>query len=245
MRIRTIKPEFWMHEGLCKCSEFSRLLAVALLNWSDDEGYFMANPILIRGQVFPFEDDSKKVPRSLQELSSVGWIRIGNDDQGRSVGMVINFAKHQRVDKPKPSTIKASSVFQDASKNDLGRIQDASKEEGKGMEQGMEREQGTGNIPPNPQGGFDMNIQESPKPNPDRIAVGKLLGRRETTKWSAEEIKMIKAIQPIHPDDLTMMGEFYRAEIPKETDYRRTTIERLLKHWTGEMDKARAWKYSK
>ena len=116
MRIRTVKPEFWMHEGLCKCSEFSRLLAVALLNWSDDEGYFMANPILIRGQVFPFEEDSKKVPRGLQELSGAGWIRLGKDDQGRSVGMVINFAKHQRVDKPKASSIKASSAFQDPSK---------------------------------------------------------------------------------------------------------------------------------
>lgn len=134
MRIRTIKPEFWMHEGLCKCSEFTRLLAIALLNWSDDEGYFMANPVLIRGQVFPFLDDSKIIPRSLQDLSSVGWIRLGKDDQGRSVGMVLNFAKHQRVDKPKPSSIKASSTFQDASKTHPRIIQDDSKEEGNGKE---------------------------------------------------------------------------------------------------------------
>lgn len=134
MRIRTIKPEFWMHEGLCKCSEFARLLAIAILNWSDDEGYFMANPILIRGQVFPFLDDSKIIPRSLQDLSSVGWIQLGKDDQGRDVGRVLNFAKHQRVDKPKPSNIKGCSTFQDASKIDPRLIQDASKEEGKGME---------------------------------------------------------------------------------------------------------------
>jgi hypothetical protein len=123
-----------MHEGLCKCSEFTRLLAIALLNWSDDEGYFMANPILIRGQVFPFEDDSKKIPRSLQELSCVGWIELGIDSQGRSVGKVVNFAKHQRVDKPKPSIIKANLTFQDESKNDLGMILDASWEERKGRE---------------------------------------------------------------------------------------------------------------
>jgi hypothetical protein len=141
MRIRTIKPEFWMHEGLCKCSEFARLLAIALLNWSDDEGYFMANPILIRGQVFPFEEDSKKIPRAIQELSSVGWIRLGKDDQGRAVGMVINFSKHQRVDKPKSSSIKASSRFQDESKNDPGLILDDSKEERKGMDQGIGKDQ--------------------------------------------------------------------------------------------------------
>jgi hypothetical protein len=135
MRIRTIKPEFWMHEGLCSKSDFTRLLAIALLNWADDEGYFMANPVLIRGQVFPFLDDSKIIPRSLLELSSVGWIELGKDDEGRDVGKIINFAKHQRVDKPKRSTIKDKARFQDASKNNLGLFQEASKEEGKGREE--------------------------------------------------------------------------------------------------------------
>jgi len=134
MRIRTIKPEFWMHEGLCSKSEFTRLLAIALLNWADDEGYFLANPVLIRGQVFPFLDDSTKIPRALQDLSSVGWIDLGKDDQGRSIGRIKNFAKHQRVDKPNPSKLKASSVFQEGSKNDLGIILEDSKEEGKGRE---------------------------------------------------------------------------------------------------------------
>ena len=134
MRIRTLKPEFWMHEGLAKCSEFSRLLAIALLNWADDEGYFMANPILIRGQVFPFEDNSEKVQRSLKDLSRVGWIRLGKDNQQRAVGVVINFPKHQRVDKPKPSTIKPLAIFQDESKNDPRTITDESQEEGKGRE---------------------------------------------------------------------------------------------------------------
>jgi hypothetical protein len=106
-----------------------------MLNWADDEGYFMANPILIRGQVFPFEDDSKKIPRSLQELSSEGWIQLGVDNQGRAVGKVVNFAKHQRVDKPKPSSIKENSTFQDESKMNPRRFQDTSKEEGKGREE--------------------------------------------------------------------------------------------------------------
>jgi hypothetical protein len=124
-----------MHEGLCSKSDFTRLLAIALLNWADDEGYFMANPVLIRGQVFPFLDDSKIIPRSLLELSSVGWIELGKDDEGRDVGKIINFAKHQRVDKPKRSTIKDKARFQDASKNNLGLFQEASKEEGKGREE--------------------------------------------------------------------------------------------------------------
>jgi len=150
MRIRTIKPEFWMHEGLCKCPEFTRLLAIALLNWADDEGYFMANPVLIRGQVFPFMDESKMIPRSLQDLSRVGWIELGTDEQGRDVGRIINFAKHQRVDKPKPSSIKENFTFQDDSKNDPRNVQEASKEEGKGKEEegkGKERPQAVHSFP--------------------------------------------------------------------------------------------------
>jgi hypothetical protein len=126
-----------MHEGLCKCSEFTRLLAIALLNWSDDEGYFMANPILIRGQVFPFLDDSQIIPISLQDLSRVGWISLGKDDQDRAVGFVVNFTKHQRVDKPKPSSIKGNFQFQDASKTHPRRIQG-------GMEGNGGEEEGNG-----------------------------------------------------------------------------------------------------
>jgi hypothetical protein len=150
MRIRTIKPEFWMHEGLCSKSEFTRLLAIALLNWADDEGYFLANPVLIRGQVFPFLEDSTKIPRALQDLSSVGWIDLGKDDQGRSIGKIKNFAKHQRVDKPNPSKLKASSVFQEDSKNDLGMILEDSKEEGKGKEGNKE-----GKVYPSDWEGFE------------------------------------------------------------------------------------------
>lgn len=135
MRIRTIKPDFWIHEGMCSCSEFARLLAIALLNWADDEGYFMANPSLLRGNLFPFLDSSKIIPGALLELSKVGWIQLGIDDQGRHVGVIQNFAKHQRVDKPKPSEIKASSSFQDESKMLPGFVLESSLLEGKGKEE--------------------------------------------------------------------------------------------------------------
>lgn len=134
MRIRTIKPEFWTHEGLCNCSEFARLLAIALLNWADDEGYFMANPILIRGQVFPFEDDSTKIRRGLVELSKVGWICLGKDAEGREVGCILNFGKHQKIDRPKKSEIKDLASFDDESTNDRRMIDDESALERKGKE---------------------------------------------------------------------------------------------------------------
>jgi len=148
MRIRTVKPEFWTDEQMSTRTEFARLLALALLNYSDDDGYFLANPILIRGACFPFLDDSKKIPRSIQELSEIGFLEIGSLDDGRQVGKIINFRKHQRIDKPQLSKLKEKSQFQEHSKN-LPRIfQEPSKIilGGNGMEQGKGK--GKGMIPP-------------------------------------------------------------------------------------------------
>jgi len=199
MRIRTIKPEFWMHEGLCQCSEFTRLLAIALLNWADDEGYFLANPILIRGQVFPFLDDSKIIPRSLQDLSRVGWIDLGKDEQGRDVGRIANFLKHQRVDKAKPSQIKVSSVFQDASKTHPRTIQDASKEEGKGIEGNMEGNGKDSLSDESDDGGYSSYIEKLwmifPPMSRNRSSKAKLDKAWKATKPKPNESTVMDCLQ--------------------------------------------------
>jgi hypothetical protein len=230
-----------MHEGLAKCSEFSRLLAIALLNWSDDEGYFMANPILIRGQVFPFEDDSKKVPRSLQELSSVGWIELGADNQNRSVGRVINFAKHQRVDKPKHSTIKDSWIFRDESENDLGIILDQSKEERKGKEGNKEQ----GKDTPLPPRGNRRRMSEAEKRRtkvevntPQMVKIGAWFGRKPETLWTLAESEALNQISPTDKE-IDGMATYYDDLIPHEKDYRRRDLQTLLNNWPTELDRAR------
>lgn len=117
MRIRTVKPEFWTHEGLSSLPDFTRLLAIALLNLADDEGYFIASPYVIRGAVFPFLDDSSKIHGALVELSSIGYIQLGKSDDGRDVGRVVTFASHQKIDRPTRSKIKPSSTFVERSTN--------------------------------------------------------------------------------------------------------------------------------
>ena len=139
MRIRTIKPEFWTSETIAPLSDKAKLLAIGLLNFADDEGYFWANPVLIRAALFPFEDESKTILGWLQELSRGGYIVLGErEDDGRSVGKVVNFLLHQRIDKPKPSIIKQNCKFQDESKKSPRLIQDESCLEGNGKEQGKE-----------------------------------------------------------------------------------------------------------
>jgi hypothetical protein len=106
MRIRTIKPEFWSHEIMAQLPEFCRLLALALLNYADDEGYFLATPQAIRGALFPFEDDSGRITVGLRELSKVGYLEVRKGVDGRLVGKIVKFGTHQVVNKRIPSKIK-------------------------------------------------------------------------------------------------------------------------------------------
>jgi hypothetical protein len=121
-----------------------RMLAVALLNLADDEGYFYADPSLIRSSVWPFDDDSSKARRALEQLSKVGWIEIVECAEIGQIGRVVNFTKHQKVDRPSPSKIKGYT----ASSNIRRTLDDDSL-----LEQGTgNREQGRKEAPPSKSG---------------------------------------------------------------------------------------------
>ena len=138
-RIRTIKPEFWRHEDLSDLAPETHMLAAALLNHADDEGYFNANPRLVQSQCVPLRDDSTSIRRSLDDLSSVGFIRLFEGVDGKQYGHIVKFLDHQRIDRPKGSKIKD---LEDSTKDRRG-IDEESTPEGKGTGKG--KEQGTGN----------------------------------------------------------------------------------------------------
>jgi hypothetical protein len=137
MRIRTIKPEFWSHPVMAQQDDTTKLLALGLLNFADDEGFFYADPKLIRSALRPFDDDSSNVRRSLEKLEKIGYIETRIHPTHGAVGTVLSFDKHQRVDRPKPSEIK--DLYD--STNDRRMIDDESSLEGKGSGKG--KEQGT------------------------------------------------------------------------------------------------------
>ena len=144
MRIRTIKPEFWTHPIMARQEPEIRLLALALLNYADDEGYFLADPMLVRGACCPFVESSSTIRRWLARLSDVGWIALSNETPHGVIGRVVNFEEHQKIDRARPSQIK-TYWFDDESTNDRRMIDESSLLERKGKEQGKERirEQGT------------------------------------------------------------------------------------------------------
>lgn len=129
-RIRTVKPEFWSHPILGRMADSTKTMAIALLNLADDEGFFLADPILVRNFARPFDDDSSITRRSLDDLSRIGWISILDNPSHGPIGKVVNFKVHQRIDRPKPS--KLSIYFESTTNRRL--VDEGSTEERKGKE---------------------------------------------------------------------------------------------------------------
>lgn len=149
-RIRTIKPTFWTDEDMAEISEAACLLAIGLLNYADDEGYFNANPKLIKAAVFPIRETSGSIPVLLQELSNCGYISLFSAQDGKRYGLINNFTKHQVVNKKTPSKIKELNLLPENYGSDTG-----------GLPLGKE---GKGNIKPLSNTRED-NFQSDPNAN--------------------------------------------------------------------------------
>jgi hypothetical protein len=247
MRIRTIKPDFWGHPVMSKQSESARLLALGLLNLADDEGYFYADPKLVRNAIRPMDDDSRITTVALRELSEIGYICVKTHPTHGEVGYIVNFLAHQVINKPKSSIIKALYNYG----SDTVAIPDDYGLERKGKEgNGMEW------IPPTPKGGEGA---DTPKPKPSRrlsaadkkrirvksntpimIRIGAWFGRQESTLWTIAEAEALESTNP-SPAEIDGMEGYYSAKDIGTTDYRRKDLLTLLNNWPGELDRARGY----
>jgi hypothetical protein len=133
-RIRTIKPEFWTDEDLALLDPRTQLLAIGLLNHSDDEGYFKAHPLIIKATIFPFSEDSVSIHDMLKQLENVGYLVLFKGTDGKAYGIVSNFLEHQRINRPTPSKIKELQLLSEDSVSGQGDITEDSPPERKGKE---------------------------------------------------------------------------------------------------------------
>lgn len=207
-RIRTIKPEFWRHEDLSELPEPTHMLAAALLNYSDDEGYFNANPGLIKGECLPLREPSVSIHDSLIRLANIGYIELGSGADGKHYGRVVAFSEHQRINRKTPSKIKTLQIAWD----------DAASTHG-GFTEPSHPEQGTGNR----EQGKREAVAKSADPTPDLPPIPESLRRTRGTRLSLESL----------PED---WREFCQAERPDLGPERTWAI--FQDHWRGKAGKA-------
>ena len=141
-RIRTIKPEFFLHEDLFDLEDETglpvRLGFIGLWCHVDREGRFDWRPRKLKAQIFPYCDTD--FSRVLHALASRGFVRKYTV-KGVEYGHVPGFSRHQVInnrekesERPDPSTDEGSDACptrDDASATPLKHAQ----AEGKGSEQ--------------------------------------------------------------------------------------------------------------
>lgn len=118
-RIRTVKPEFWEDETIGTLSRDARLLFIATFNMADDEGLLRWTVAYVKAQAFLYDEDlgAQRVSELMNDLVTAGLVhpyRGGKAQQ--QLGMVVNFHRHQRVNRPQPSKLPAPSLQQNETK---------------------------------------------------------------------------------------------------------------------------------
>lgn len=143
-RIRSLKHTFFSDEKICEYPLAVRWTFAGLIAHADDEGRLKGDPRLVKAHVWPLDDEitAARVADHLMRLSSgseprIRWYRVS----GRQYIEVINFKKHQYIQKPKPSELPGP----DMSDTDTIRVPDEYRLDGMGWEmdgKGAERESG-------------------------------------------------------------------------------------------------------
>jgi hypothetical protein len=93
-RIRTIKPEFFLHEELTELSPLHRLLFIGLWCLADKKGRLEDRPKRIKVEILPWDDGD--VSAMLDDLQAAGFI-LRYEAEGLKLIQVLSFEKHQRI----------------------------------------------------------------------------------------------------------------------------------------------------
>ncbi len=112
-RIRTIKPEFWDDETIGLLPRDARLLFVATWNLADDEGLLRWTAAYLKASVFMYDDDIdiaavEGLMAAVVERGLIFPYRGGKAQQ--RLAYVVNFQKHQRINRPSPSKLPPPSL---------------------------------------------------------------------------------------------------------------------------------------
>ena len=188
-RIRTIKPEFWEDEKLAKLPVYARLLFIGTWNFADDNGALLANPVLMKSHIFPYEDIGISTISEWIDMLVENGMLIRTTYNGKDYLVIRKFLIHQKINRksiriniPLPVVLKV--------------IDEYNKTHGVLTESSLqEREQGIGKR--NDGTGMEEEMKEESAP------VGRPIHRRRTRKGCAisEVLQEIAASASVQQGD--------------------------------------------
>ena len=188
-RIRTIKPEFWEDEKLAKLPVYARLLFIGTWNFADDNGVLLANPVLMKSHIFPYEDIGISTISEWIDMLVENGMLIRTTYNGKDYLVIRKFLIHQKINRksiriniPLPVVLQV--------------IDEYNKTHGVFTESSLqEREQGIGKR--NDGTGMEEEMKEESAP------VGRPIHRRRTRKGCAisEVLQEIAASASVQQGD--------------------------------------------
>lgn len=188
-RIRTIKPEFWEDEKLAKLPVQARLLFIGTWNFADDNGVLLANPVLMKSHIFPYEDIGISTISEWIDMLVENGMLIRTTYNGKDYLVIRKFLIHQKINRksiriniPLPVVLQV--------------IDEYNKTHGVLTEPSLqEREQGIGKR--NDGTGIEEEMKEESAP------VGRPIHRRRTRKGCAisEVLQEIAASASVQQGD--------------------------------------------
>lgn len=96
-RIRTIKPDILLHEGLAELPYAYRWIFVGLWMFADSAGRLEDRPRKLRAGIIPYEEDQPYLmDEALEALALRGFIQRYEADGGRYIA-IPSWRKHQRI----------------------------------------------------------------------------------------------------------------------------------------------------
>ncbi len=148
-RIRTLKPEFFRSRSLAKCDRDARLTFAGLWTEADDHGHGVADPRILKGAIWPLDDDvtHRHVSAHLRVLVETGHIRLYEVD-GETYYEVVNWAEHQAAAyrRGEPKHPAPQGYLDDVSHEDVqesaGGTRESAGREGKGTGKGTGNREG-------------------------------------------------------------------------------------------------------
>lgn len=149
----------------------------------------------------------------------MGYLRLGKTPDGRECGKIVNFTKHQRVDKPQDSQIEPLITFVESSQKVLGLFQDHSCLDRKGKE------------------GIGKDHAEPPTPRKEDLAFNALclIEGSDPHKIGAQGSRIGKCLKSIRsstpdvtPDEIRRRAGNYAKHFKDAT----ISADALAKWWT-------------
>lgn len=209
-----------------KQSDAAKLLAIGLLNYADDDGYFHADPKLVRNAIRPFDDDSGIVTVAIRDLSEIGFLEVRQHPTHGPIGFIPGFSEHQVINKRKPSKIK---VLFDSGSN-TGTIRDEGGPEwirdqgsrngsrNEGNENGKARKRP---VPAASSINPDDDEQEEDEPSPEGLAFADWFrstldpGAKPASKWREQWAKAFDDMIRLDnrtPEEIRRVSQWARSD---------------------------------